>query len=160
MERIKENKLNPAGYFVNALRFEIQMTDACRRKNDRWSMTLPEKISLLAQSLKPAKAKELIRNYSSFNWGRHILTLTFPKAENPEEYHSRNGVVCINESPVQMLGWDDLKRLTEEGIEKGLDKDYIDRGFEIEAERRGIDLEWSFFDTPPPRKVDSNILTG
>lgn len=119
-------------------------------------MTQLEKAVFILKSLKPSEARYLIHVYSSYNWGKHILTKVFPHSENPGEYHSRNGVVVLSEKPEQVLGWEDVKRLTKEGVKMGLDKDYIDLGFEREAERRGIDLEWSFFQNPPGKQSVSN----
>ncbi len=145
----KERKINTLSYLGEAVKFDIELNNRLRYENDYYPMSFLEKILFTLKSLSPKEARILIRNYASFSWGRHILTQVFPKEENPEEYHSRGGVVCLNEHPRQVLGWEDVKRLKKEGVKKALDSVYIDLGFEKEAENTGIDLEWSFFETPP-----------
>ena len=148
MKERKADGLSPVKYFFEAFNFEVREINRARWENDRWQMTSFEKLLLLVRTLKPSETKELICNYASYEWGRNILTQVFPKAENPDEYHSRNGVVCVSESPIQVLGWQEFDDLKDEGVGNGLKRDYIDLGFNNEAENRGIDLEWSFFEKP------------
>jgi len=54
--------------------------------------------------------------------------------------------VRLDERPIQVLGWKEQKEMINEGIKAGLDRDYINLGFEMQAEKRGIDLEWAFFE--------------
>lgn len=64
----------------------------------------------------------------------------FPKSENPNEHHSRNGAVCLSEKPVQVLSRKEQREKVDEGVNLGLDRDWINWGFENEAGRVGIDL--------------------
>ena len=97
----------------------------------------------------PWNIKESVRRFSSYNYGRWVLDCVFPKSENPDDFHSTEGAVCLTDNPVQVLGWEDIDRLFEAGIEQGFNGDWIDIGFNRRADERRIDLEWHFFETPP-----------
>lgn len=109
----------------------------------------PEKVSFALSTLRPDKLKLWINRASSVNWGKNILARIFPKSENPEDYHSGDGVIRLDEHPVQVLGWEDKDRMVKEGVSLGLSEGWIDRGFESEARRKGLDLEFHFFAHPP-----------
>jgi hypothetical protein len=131
------------------VKFRLEQEDERRYHSDNWPLVGLSRWAFALSTLKLKTFKEEMKIVSSINWGRNILTKTFPKSENPDEYHSRGGVVYLNEHPVQVLGWKDRQNMIEEGVEAGLDGNWIDYGFEIESEKRGIDLEWSFFRKPP-----------
>lgn len=50
------------------------------------------------------------------------------------------------------MGWEEQKKLVQEGVVLGLLEDWIDIGFEQQAQIRGIDLEWHFWATVPPQE--------
>lgn len=146
----------------DAINFEVERQNRALYEGDRVPLSGLEKLSFILSTLKPEELKRVINVISSVNFGRHILTNVFPKSENPEEYHSRNGEVCLSEHPVQVLGWKEKKHLVQEGVKLGFDEDWIVYGFEDEAERRGIDLEWHFAEEPPKVRetsVDLKQLT-
>jgi len=136
------------------IEFRLEREDERRYFNDNWPLVGLSRCAFALTTLKPSTLKEEMKIASSVNWGRNILTRVFPKSENPNEYHSRDGTVCLNERPVQVLGWEDRENMIKEGVEAGLDGDWIDYGFEIESKKRGIDLEWSFYKTPPFESSD------
>lgn len=143
-------KFSPFKFIQAAFEFEFKLRDQSRHENDDYPLNGFEKFQYIVSTLlSKEETRLLIQTYSSYNYGAHILNSVFPKSENPEDYHSRDGVVFITEHPVQVLGWDDEKRLIKEGIEQGLNEDYIRMGFELQAEERGIDLEWSFQEHVP-----------
>lgn len=102
--------------------------------------------------LKPGEYKYWFNVLSSINWGKNMLNQVFPKNENQEDFNSRDGIVDLFDKPIQVLGWDDVKKIKEEGVNLGLEETWIDTGFEEQAEERGIDLEWHFFEEPPTIK--------
>jgi len=155
---VKEN-VSQIRFIKEAFQFEFNQRDHGRYKNDRYPISIIEKILSVAETfLSKKKLKELIQMYSSCNYGVHLLNSVFPKIENPDGFHSQNGEVYLNEHPVQVMGWKKYDELIEEGVKSGLNKDYIIFGFEMQAENRGIDLEWHFFEEVPHRN-DSNVTT-
>jgi hypothetical protein len=101
--------------------------------------------------IKTLNSKELrywVTAVSSVNYGKHLLDEVFPRSENSDDYHSRNGIVYLNEHPVQVLGWEDYEVRKKQGIDEyGLEHEWISVGFEKRANERGIDLESSFHGT-------------
>lgn len=107
-----------------------------------------------------SKMRELVLKYSSFNWGAHLLNSVFPKADNPSEFHSRDGVVQLDEHPVQVMGWKEYEEQIKLGISMGFNRDYIIWGFNQQAEERGIDLEWHFSAEAPTKPNTPAALRG
>ena len=136
---------------AEAFQMELRRFDESRRENDRWPLTIREKAAFIVYHLKPDKLKEIMREMSSVKYGRHILNCVFPKFDNPDEYHSRSGVVYLDEHPVQVMGWEEQKKLVQEGVDMGLLEDWIEIGFEQQAERRGIDIEFHFHSVVSPK---------
>lgn len=125
-----------------------------------YKLFLIEKMVLAFQTLRPKELRKWMNFASSYRHGAYILDQVFPKYENPEPFHSTVTMVDLSDNPVQVLGWNDVEELTKQGIEQGLNRNWIDLGFNIRAEERGIDLEGSFFATPPTRDdhtLDSGI---
>lgn len=101
--------------------------------------------STILKTLNPKELRYWVKAVSSANYGRHLLDAVFPRSENPEDYHSRNGIVRLDEHPVQVLGWEDYEERKKQGVDEySLDRDWITVGFGKRAEERGIDLEMSF----------------
>jgi hypothetical protein len=149
--------ISPVRFMAEAFRFEFEQRDRGRLENDRYPMNSVEKIRyVLSTLLSKDQTKEVLRVYSSYQYGAYVLSSVFPKNLNPDEYHSRYGVVRLDEHPVQALGWKEYEELIEEGVRSGLDKRYIEFGFERKATERGIDLEWHFHAEVPGRNT-SNI---
>lgn len=141
-----------------AIKFDLEMQNEALVFNNRMPLFGIDKWFYVLKSLKPKELKRLIRNISSVNYGRHILTSVFPKYENPEEFHSTEVEICVSEHPTQVLGSDDEERMIQEGVNMGFERVYIEWGFNNEAVRRGIDLEWSFFEKPPNSQESSASL--
>jgi hypothetical protein len=114
---------------------------------------VPSDLYLILDTLKPWKLKYWIKYASSVNFGKSLLDEVFPKYDNPEEYHSRGDIVCLDEHPVQVMGWKECDAKKKEAIVKyHLDRNAVEHGFWTRAEERGIDLEWSFFEKVPQKK--------
>jgi hypothetical protein len=146
---MKEN-ISSISFIKDAFRFKIQQRNPARYEGDMYPMSGSEILQLIVTTvLSKEKMKQLICNYSSYNYGTHLLTSVFPKADNPDEFHSRNGVIRLDEHPLQAMGWKEYEQLIEDGVKMGLDESYISRGFEEQARKRGIDLEWAFFAEVP-----------
>lgn len=115
-----------------------------------------EDFSVVLDTLKPKEIKVWIRAVSSVNYGKSLLDEVFPRIENPDEYHSRNGEVRLDEHPVQVLGWEDYKERKERGVkDHNLDRNWIEFGFNKRAGERGIDLEWHFHYKVPGDAVET-----
>ena len=142
-----KDKIRLLAFVIDAIKFRIQIEEKSRYFSDDYLFGY-EKILLALNSLKPKEFKQVVLVYSSYNWGRHILTEIFPRIKNPNNYGSTNGCVNLSDNPIQVYGWDYEKEQTQLGIDKGLIEEWISAGFGAEAEARGIDLEWHFFQTP------------
>lgn len=106
-------------------------------------------------TLEPKMWRAWKRNVSSLYHGRWVFNQVFPKSENPVEYTSTEAYISICESPVQVLGWAETDALIEQGVQEGLDGNWIRMGFDRQAQLRGISLEWSFFQYPPSHQPES-----
>lgn len=129
---------------------------------DRDPLNLIEKLAIVLDHIRSKpKMQELVNTYSSVQYGAHLLNSVFPKYENPDEFHSRNGVVMLEEHPTQVMGWDEYEAQIDEGVKMGLERRYIEFGFNKQADERGIDLEWSFHATvpAPPGDPPASSLT-
>jgi hypothetical protein len=143
---MKEN-VSAFHFIKEAFQCEFDQRNRGRYENDRYPMSAFEKFRYVVSTLlSKGDMQELIRVYSSYNYGVHLLNSVFPKLENPEEFHSRDGYVRLDEHPTQVMGWKEHDEIIDEGVKQGFDRDYINLGFELQAEKRGIDLEWSFFE--------------
>jgi hypothetical protein len=154
-----KEQISATQFIKEAFQFRFKRIDSGRFENDRYPMSSFEKIKLIVLTLvSKRKTEELIQMYSSYNYGVYLLNSVFPKIDNPDEFHSRDGVVCLEEHPIQAMGWKEHDELIEKGVQSGLNEDYIIIGFETEAERRGIDLEWAFFENVPNNN-ESNFVS-
>ena len=117
-----------------AVKFKIERRNTYSYMNDRIPLYGLEKLLFILSTLQPKELKKAIKILSSVNYGRHILTTVFPKIENPQEYHSTEDVIYLEEQPVQVIGWKGKEDLVLEGVEKGFGETWIDYGFEVEAE--------------------------
>lgn len=138
---------------AQAVKWGVEREDAGRG----WDEGVPyltgaEKAIVALGCLWPTKLRWLVREVSALNWGENIFDKTFPKELNPGQFHSNETTVDLNRNPVQAMGWDDKKRMVNEGVSAGLDKDLIEYGFERRADRRGIDLEFFFWSEVPVKK--------
>jgi hypothetical protein len=148
MKEKEANFKSSIKFVFEAFQFLMEQENKSRYFNDRLPMWGPETAKFIIENLKPEAFRDVIAVYSSFNYGKYILDTIFPRYENPEDYHSRDGVVRLDEHPIQVLGWDDYDQMVQEGLKNGLIEDWIDRGLEHQARERGIDPEWHFFADP------------
>jgi len=153
-ERENPGSVDIVSNITEAIKLKIELYNKHADENDDWPLIGLHKLFFIISSLKSKELKKIIHINSSVNWGKHILTSIFPKNVNPEEYHSRHGVVCLTENPIQVLGWKEKDEMVQQGVDMGLDKDWINYGFYDKSEERGIDLEWSFFETPRQYKQE------
>lgn len=143
-------KLSPIRFLIDAFKDEFGSVDKGRRQADKYPLSIPEKVGMVLKTFLSRKEyQQFLRRFNSLNYGIYLSYSVFPKFENPDEFHSRNGVVALNEHPVQVIGSREYEQRIEDGVKEGLDKRYIELGFDREAEKRGIDLEWSFFSEVP-----------
>lgn len=143
-------------FIKDAFALEFQTRDEGRMFYDRYPLTFIEKLVIVLDHLRSKpKMEQLVNAYSSVQYGAHLLNSVFPKHENPDEFHSRNGIVMLEEHPAQVMGWDEYKAQIDEGVKMGLDQRYIEFGFEEQAGERGIDLEWSFHAIIPDSRENS-----
>lgn len=119
-------------------------------------MFFQAKMLIVADTLCPPHLKQWVKIASSVKFGRYLLQQTFPRDLNPNDYHSTQFEVDLTEHPVQELSWDDINSRKAIGRSQGLDPDWIDYGFEDQAETRGIDPEFHLFQNPPTKKLPSN----
>jgi len=130
-----------------AVRFRIQQEEESNAFNDRLPLSRPERILIGVSTLYPPVLKSWIIATSSYNFGSSILDQVFPRFENLQEFHSTESELDLNDHPVQVLGGNEVDDLKKEGINNGLNGNWIDIGFENRAIKRGIDLEWHFRST-------------
>lgn len=149
MQLLKESKIV---HTVNAAREAISLRiQAFEKGYDGYRLDPLEKWFLALRTLNPMELKKWIHCASSYNYGWHIFDQTFPVYENPEPFHSTPLMVDLTDDPVQVLGWKEVDELIEEGVQQGLLKRWIELGFNMRSEERGIDLEWHFFATSRQR---------
>jgi hypothetical protein len=110
-----------------------------------------EKLAVVLSTLPPRELRKWILIHSSYQYGSYIFDQAFPAFANPEQFNSTPLEIDLSDRPVQVLGWKEVKALKQEGVSTGLNRDWIDIGFNKRAENRGIDLEWHFFAEPPSR---------
>jgi len=147
------------GFVKEAFNFAIDEINKSRCNSDRYPFSNFEKLFWILSHLPPKKLAEVIRRYSSFNHGRWILNQVFPRHKNSDDFHSTGSTICLTDNPIQVLGWQDMEDLIQQGVnEKKLNKDWIRFGFHDEAEQRGIDLEWHFFEYPRNPEVQNLSL--
>ncbi len=140
----RENRISTTYHALQeAINLRKKLRD--RSEDDSWT---PDWYLVLS-TLKPDKAKKWIHCVSSYNHGAYILDQVFPKSENPDDFHSTEFEVDLSDDPIQVLGWNDVEKLKQEAQKIGLNRDWMELGFEWRAQERGIDLEWHFFATPP-----------
>lgn len=159
MEKIKNNIL------VNTLRATRSAIDLRIKAKERgefgYKLYSFEKVILALRTLYPTELRLWINLSSSYTYGAHIFDQTFPQSENPDPFHSTPESVDLSDNPQQVLGWKEVEALKKEGVSQGLNYGWIDLGFEMSAQERGIDLEWHFYSVPRQKiqKSDSNQLT-
>lgn len=119
-------------------------------------MFFQAKMLIVADTLCPPHLKQWVKITSSVNFGRHLLEQTFPRDLNPKDFHSTEFEVDLTENPIQELDWDDIDLRKRVGVSQGLYPNWIDYGFEDQAETRGIDPESHLFQYPPTKKPPSN----
>lgn len=149
MSQEKASLLETISIAVKATRYAMARYDDAGWGNDRPPMDLIEKVAFLATNLRPDWLRQQVQILSSENYGRHVLEQVFPRYDNPEDFHSTEWEIRLDEHPVQVLGWAEQQQLVQEGVEMGLDEMWIDRGFVLQSGERGIDLEWHFYQHPP-----------
>jgi len=148
-----KEKISSLPFISKAFQFEFEQRNRGRYENDRYPLSALEKLRLVVSTLVSKQdTHELLKMYSSFNYGTYLLNSVFPKYDNPEDYHSTALEVCLSEHPVQVMGWKEYEEKITEGVKSGLNRDYIRFGFDTQAERRGIDLEWSFHGEVPQNR--------
>lgn len=111
-----------------------------------------EKALLILRTLRPQELRNWIKVASSVNYGKSLLDEVFPKFDNPDDFHSSEDFIALNENPTQVLGWADYERMIKTGNDSGLIDNWIRTGFCRRADQRGISLEWSFFEFPKDKK--------
>jgi hypothetical protein len=132
-------------FIKEAFILEFQLTDHARYEDDRYPMSPYEKFRYVVSTLLSRRnLQELIHVYNSYRYGADLLDSVFPLKDNPDEFHSRNDIIMLDEHPVQALGWKEYDEIITKGMQLGLERAYIMIGFDAQAEKRGIDLEWSF----------------
>lgn len=139
--------VNQINFLIDALKFGAQYKRSSIKK-----LTF-----LIDHVCSQKRMKELVHQYSSMNYGIHLLNSVFPAADNPEQFHSRRGVVRLDEHPIQVLGWQEYEEEIQKGVKTGLDRQYILMGFARQAEARGIDLEWHFHAEVPKPSTPSGL---
>lgn len=90
-----------------AVDFRLKIVDEQKHFNDRYPLMAPVKYALMIDTLKLRTLREWMRRLSSARYGEHLFDRVFPKSENPKEYHSCEGMIALDESPVQVLGWEE-----------------------------------------------------
>lgn len=143
-----------------ATKFRMAWVEEVRYASDKSALNLIGKIRITCSTMLPWQLIKWSRMASSVNHGRWILNATFPASDNPEPFNSTPDMIVLNEIPIQVLGWEDVKHLKAQGVEEGLDRDLIDIGFNRRAEERGIDLEFFFHHTPPTTAEYSATIIG
>lgn len=131
---------NTVRFVTQSIGFDIE------RSNE--ALFLSEKVVMALKYLKPSKLRELMLIKSSVNHGAWVFDQAYPGYDNPDDFHSTEHVICLDENPIQVLGWDDCDELKQEGVDEGLRLHWIEYGFKERSIEKGIDLEWHFFHTP------------
>ena len=120
-----------------------------------------EKAAYLLSLLKPAELREWIKILSSYKYGQWVFDSVFPRYDNPEEYHSTEYEICLDDNPIQVLGWQEEKELIQEGVKAGFKEDWINAGFVLRSRERGIDLDLHFAEfSPQENKKDPVLESG
>ncbi len=150
---MRHENVNQLGFLVHTFEFHLKKEQG---------VSCAKKIEFVVDHLRSKdKMRELVLKYSAFNYGAHLLNSVFPKYDNPEEFHSKDGIVCLDEHPVQVMGWKEYEEQIELGVSSmGLDRNYIIWGFNQQAEERGIDLEWHFSAEAPTKPNTPAALRG
>jgi hypothetical protein len=144
----EQPSVNQLIFLRDAFNFGLKGESEAREFNQMNPMTIFDSIGYIAKHiLSKEQMKQLVLAFSSANYGAHLLNSVFPAVENPDEFHSRNDVVFLDEHPIQVLGYEEYEKQIQKGVELGLRRDFILMGFNRQAEARGIDLEWSFHGT-------------
>jgi|GEM_PF-5040813 len=133
----------------HALREIVDFRKKLRDRSESDSYSFDWEIVL--SSLKPNEFKEWLHVLSSYNQGRYIFDQTFPRIDNPEDFHSTEAEIDLSDHPVQAIGYEEVEMLKKQAQLEGLNKDWVDIGFVWRAQERGIDLEWHFRATVPQR---------
>ena len=147
-----------AKFVGEALELDLQLTNEGRLFSDNFPYLGVEAIVYKLMKLRLKELKQVTLAYSSYNHGKFILDSVFPTVDNPEPFHSTSFVVDLSDRPVQVLGWADKNRMTEQGVATGLIEEWIDLGFSRRAIERGIDLEWHFHQFPPQNSMQTGNL--
>lgn len=148
-------------FLAQAVQFSVERTNRTRLANNTYEFTGIEKLIFTLSRLNPERLQEIIRQFSSYNYGKHLLDQVFPRCDNPYDFNSIQESILLTENPVQVLGWQETDKLTQKGVDQGLVKLWIEIGFEERAEQRGIDTEWHFHENPkniPGQNNPSNLL--
>lgn len=126
-------------------------------RKDTWDVPEPNDwilhLRTVLKMIKPGELKRWIQIEHSVKYGASILDQVFTIDDNPDKYNSTEWVIDLIDKPVQILGWEDVDNLTKRGVNQGLNKGWINFGFEVRAIKRGIDLEWHFHKFPPGSSV-------
>ncbi len=135
------------GMTKGAIRFALEQRERALYNNDMFMFPW-ERAAFLVSILKPAELRRRINIYSSFLYGCSIFDQVFPKYDNPDPFHSTEAAVCLDDNPIQVMGWAEQEELVQQGVKEGFQEDWIIVGFEERAGERGIDLEWHFSEHP------------
>jgi len=155
---MNNKEINRMKFLKQAFEFEFNNVNRDRMQNLEDPMSFSEKIALVLNHLRSKqKMENLVLLFNSFNYGAHLLNSVFPKNDNPEQFHSTEFVVQLDERPKQVMGWKEYEEQIKNGVATGLSRDAILWGFNRQAEDRGISLEWSFFPEVPKQ---TNMSSG
>jgi hypothetical protein len=154
----ERGEISSIKFLKEAFNFKFNRINNTRIEDDDFPLSIIEKVDYIIKTLaSKEKTTRLINLFSAINYGADILNAVFPKYDNPEEYHSTDTTVRLDEHPVQVMGWSEYEELIAKGVEDGLDRDEIIGGFFLKAKQRGINLEHSFHSQVPMTKTDTLI---
>lgn len=143
--------------FGKAFRHKRRVTYAPYGADDAPPETPIEDLRIFLSLLSREELERWLSKANAETHGRYILGQIFPPSINPTTFGSRDGSIVLGDRPVQALGWEDVERLVAMGVAEGLDETEIRCGIWREAERRGVDLEWHFWEIPPGES-ESSVL--
>lgn len=137
---------NTENRFTNTLEAIKKALETRSRYQKRYRGQIPDhsSVALFLSTLKPETLKTWLKHASSYNHGAYILDQVFPICDNPKQLNSDPFETTHDEQLFQVLGWQEVEDLKQQGTDSGLERDWIEIGFEWRANERGIDLEKHF----------------
>lgn len=145
------------GVAKEAVSFALDQREKAMFNNDMFMFPW-EKAAYFLSLFRPAELRRWIKILSSYKYGQWVFDSVFPRYENPEDYHSTEYEICLDDNPVQVLGWQEQKELFQQGVEQGLKEDWINAGFILRSRERGIDLDCHFFEFAPGTDEQNCLL--